>query len=136
MQGQNKIQPCPLNIQGRVISGKQRPLPGTPGLTRGFHDKTNQLYDRPEKQVRPQKSNLTGVYHDRIKHVVQSCFQGKRLVVFSGGNAKNKEGLINEIKDLYNGGASGSIIGRNSFQRPEKEALNLLNEVTNIYKGK
>ena len=73
---------------------------------------------------------------DRIKHVVQSCFQGKRLVVFSGGNAKDKEGLINEIKDLYNGGASGSIIGRNSFQRPEKEALNLLNEVTNIYKGK
>ena len=67
---------------------------------------------------------------------MQSCFQGKRLVVFSGGNAKDKEGLINEIKDLYNGGASGSIIGRNSFQRPEKDALNLLNEVTNIYKGK
>ena len=72
----------------------------------------------------------------RIEHIVQSCFQGKRLVVFSGGASKNKQGLLNEIKDLYKGGASGSIIGRNSFQRPHKEALDLLNEVTDIYKGK
>jgi len=73
---------------------------------------------------------------NRIEHIVQSCFQGKRLVVFSGGASKNKQGLLNEIKDLYKGGASGSIIGRNSFQRPYKEALELLNEVTDIYKGK
>ena len=73
---------------------------------------------------------------NRIKHIVQSCFQGKRLVVFSGGASKDKNGLINEIKDLYKGGASGSIIGRNSFQRPHGEALDLLNEITDIYKGK
>ena len=73
---------------------------------------------------------------NRIRHIVQSCFQGRRLVVFSGGASKDKDGLINEIKDLYKGGASGSIIGRNSFQRPRKEALDLLNEVTDIYKGK
>ena len=72
----------------------------------------------------------------RIEHIVQSCFKGKRLVVFSGGASKNKQGLLNEIKDLYKGGASGSIIGRNSFQRPHKEALDLLNEVIDIYKGK
>ena len=73
---------------------------------------------------------------NRIRHIVQSCFQGKRLVVFSGGASKDKDGLINEIKDLYKGGASGSIIGRNSFQRPHREALDLLNEITDIYKGK
>ena len=73
---------------------------------------------------------------DRIKHVVQSCFNGKRLVVFSGGSAKNKESLLEEIKDLYMGGASGSIIGRNSFQRPYNEALDLLNQIIEIYKGK
>ena len=73
---------------------------------------------------------------NRIRHVVQSCFQGKRLVVFSGGASKDKDGLINEIKDLYKGGASGSIIGRNSFQRPHRQALDLLNEITDIYKGK
>ena len=74
--------------------------------------------------------------NERIKHVVQSCFNGKRLVVFSGGSSKNKESLLEEIKELYLGGASGSIIGRNSFQRPYSEALDLLNQITDIYKGK
>ncbi len=73
---------------------------------------------------------------DRIKHVVQTCFDGKRLVVFSGGTSRDKEDLLNEIKELYLGGASGSIVGRNSFQRPYDEALNLLNDITNIYRGK
>ena len=73
---------------------------------------------------------------DRIKHVVQSCFNGRRLVVFSGGNSRNNDSLLKEIKELYLGGASGSIIGRNSFQRPYDEALDLLNQITNIYRGK
>ena len=73
---------------------------------------------------------------DRIKHVVQSCFNGRRLVVFSGGNSRDKDSLLKEVKEMYLGGASGSIIGRNSFQRPYDEALNLLNQITNIYRGK
>ena len=74
--------------------------------------------------------------NERIKHVVQSCFNGKRLVVFSGGSSKDKESLLAEIRELYLGGASGSIIGRNSFQRPYNEALALLNQIIDIYKGK
>ena len=74
--------------------------------------------------------------NERIKHVVQSCFNGKRLVVFSGGTSKDKESLLKEIKELYLGGASGSIIGRNSFQRPYTEAIALLNQIIDIYKGK
>jgi len=73
---------------------------------------------------------------DRIKHVVQSCFNGKRLVVFSGGTSKDRENLLKEVQELYLGGASGSIIGRNSFQRPYNDALNLLDQILNIYKGK
>ena len=73
---------------------------------------------------------------DRIKHVVQSCFHGRRLVVFSGGNSRDNESLLIEVKELFLGGASGSIIGRNSFQRPYDEALDLLNQITNIYRGK
>ena len=73
---------------------------------------------------------------DRIKHVVQSCFNGRRLVVFSGGNSRDNESLLIEVKELFLGGASGSIIGRNSFQRPYDEALDLLNQITNIYRGK
>ena len=74
--------------------------------------------------------------NERIKHVVQSCFNGKRLVVFSGGSSKDKESLLEEIKELYLGGASGSIIGRNSFQRPYTESIALLNQIIDIYKGK
>ena len=73
---------------------------------------------------------------DRIKHVVQSCFHGKRLVVFSGGNSRDNDSLLKEVKELYLGGATGSIIGRNSFQRPYDEALDLLSQITNIYRGK
>jgi fructose-bisphosphate aldolase, class I len=69
----------------------------------------------------------------RIRHVMQCAFAGKRLVVFSGGEAKDTEGLLNEIRQIRDGGASGSIIGRNSFRRPKAEALDLLDEVIKIY---
>jgi class I fructose-bisphosphate aldolase len=71
----------------------------------------------------------------RIKHVMQSSFNGRRLVVFSGGAAKDEAGLLDEIRQLRDGGASGSIIGRNSFQRERDDALRLLDNIINIYKG-
>lgn len=72
---------------------------------------------------------------DRIAHVMQCCFNGKRLVVFSGGEAKSTDGLLGEIKEIRDGGGSGSIVGRNSFQRPRAEALDLLGKIIAIYKG-
>jgi class I fructose-bisphosphate aldolase len=72
----------------------------------------------------------------RVKHVVQSCFNGKRLVVFSGGEAKDLDGLYNEVRGLRDGGANGSIIGRNTFQRPKKDALAMLDTIIKIYEGK
>lgn len=71
----------------------------------------------------------------RIQHVMQASFAGKRLVVFSGGEAKDTEGLLNEIRQIRDGGGSGSIIGRNSFQRPKADAMALLDEVIKIYLG-
>ena len=71
---------------------------------------------------------------DRVRHIVQSCFDGRRLVVFSGGAAKDTEGLLAEIRALHEGGATGSIIGRNTFQRPRGEALELLDTIVNIYR--
>lgn len=87
------------------------------------------------KKVYEAQNIPIGKLSERIRHVVQSCFQGRRLVVFSGGTSKDEESLLNEIKELYMGGASGSIIGRNSFQRKYDDALSLLNKITNIYKG-
>ena len=88
------------------------------------------------KKVYLSENIVIDTLSNRIKHVVQSCFQGRRLVVFSGGNSKDKTSFLNEIRGLYEGGATGSIIGRNSFQRPYNEALNLLSEVTDIYRGR
>jgi class I fructose-bisphosphate aldolase len=71
----------------------------------------------------------------RIRHVVQSCFNGRRIVVFSGGEAKDTDGLMNEVRALRDGGANGSIIGRNTFQRPRADALKMLDQIIRIYKG-
>ena len=72
---------------------------------------------------------------DRIRHVMQASFAGRRLVVFSGGEAKGTEGVLEEIRQIRNGGGNGSIIGRNSFQRPKAQALELLDQVVKIYLG-
>ena len=72
----------------------------------------------------------------RIRHVVQSAFNGKRIVVFSGGEAKDLYGVLNEVRAVYAGGANGSIIGRNTFQRPKPEALDMLGRIIKIYQGK
>ena len=73
---------------------------------------------------------------DRVAHVIQSSFNNKRIVVFSGGAAKDVEGLIEEIKQIRDGGGHGSIIGRNTFQRPREEALILLDRIIKIYQNK
>ncbi|HET8734613.1 MAG TPA: class I fructose-bisphosphate aldolase, partial [Anaeromyxobacteraceae bacterium] len=70
---------------------------------------------------------------DRVRHVVQSAFNGKRIVIFSGGEAKGTEDVLNEIRGLKEGGAFGSIMGRNAFQRPRADALKLLDDVMKIY---
>jgi class I fructose-bisphosphate aldolase len=71
---------------------------------------------------------------ERTRHIVQSCFNGRRIVVFSGGETKgDTASLLGEIKELAEGGANGSIIGRNTFQRPRAEALALLDAIINIY---
>ena len=72
----------------------------------------------------------------RISHVVQSCFNGRRIVVFSGGEAKDLEGIFNEARAIRDGGGNGSIIGRNTFQRPRSDALAMLDSIIKIYQGK
>ncbi|MCX7374776.1 MAG: class I fructose-bisphosphate aldolase, partial [Alphaproteobacteria bacterium] len=72
----------------------------------------------------------------RIAHVVQACFNGRRLVVFSGGEAKGADALLADARAIHQGGGNGSIVGRNAFQRPKAEALQLLADMIDVYKGK
>ena len=71
----------------------------------------------------------------RFRHVVQACFGGRRLVVFSGGEAKGEADILNEVRAIHAGGGNGSIMGRNAFQRPKAEALKLLSDIIAIYQG-
>jgi fructose-bisphosphate aldolase, class I len=69
----------------------------------------------------------------RVEHVKQACFDGKRLVVFSGGASKDLSGLYSEVEAIHKAGGNGSIIGRNTFQRPREEALKMLKDIILIY---
>jgi class I fructose-bisphosphate aldolase len=71
----------------------------------------------------------------RFAHVVNACFGGRRLVVFSGGEAKGTEDILKEVRAIHAGGGNGSIMGRNAFQRPKAEALKLLGDIIGIYQG-
>jgi class I fructose-bisphosphate aldolase len=71
----------------------------------------------------------------RIAHVVQACFGGRRIVVFSGGEAKDEGGIFEEVRAIHAGGGNGSIIGRNTFQRPKEKALKLLSDIVEIYRS-
>lgn len=97
---------------------------------------TAHLENAEAKKVYEKYGAPSETLSDRIRHVVQSCFDGRRLVVFSGGASKDTDGLLDEIRQLRDGGANGSIIGRNTFQRPREEALQLLNTIVDIYRGK
>jgi class I fructose-bisphosphate aldolase len=71
---------------------------------------------------------------DRVRHVVESAFHGKRVVIFSGGEAKGTDELIEEVRGIAAGGGFGSIMGRNAFQRPRAEALKLLSDVMDVFR--
>lgn len=97
---------------------------------------TDHLYLPEAKKVYEAQNIDISTMSKRIAHVVQSCFNGRRLVVFSGGATKGADGIFDEARAIRDGGGNGSIIGRNTFQRPREEALELLNNIIAIYQGK
>lgn len=95
-----------------------------------------ELLDQPEaiKVYESEKINVKTMAA-RVQHVTDACFAGRRIVVFSGGNAKGVDAIYDEARAIRDGGGNGSIIGRNTFQRPREEALELLGNLIRIYKG-
>jgi class I fructose-bisphosphate aldolase len=72
---------------------------------------------------------------DRIRHIVQCCFDGRRVVIFSGGAAGGDTEVLEKIRGIHAGGGFGSIIGRNAFQRKKARALELLATIMDVYAG-
>ncbi|OYQ33838.1 fructose-bisphosphate aldolase [Niveispirillum lacus] len=73
---------------------------------------------------------------ERVKHITQACFNGRRIVVFSGGAAKGEDAVYEDARAIRDGGGNGSIIGRNAFQRSREDALALLDKLVRIYQNK
>ncbi len=97
---------------------------------------TEHLEQDAAKAVYEKTEVPRAILAERVRHIMQSSFAGRRIVIFSGGAAQDRDGLLEEIRGLRDGGANGSIIGRNTFQRPRQEALALLSEIIGIYKDK
>ena len=97
---------------------------------------TDALELEAAKKVYEERNIPRATLAERIAHVVQSAFNGRRLVVFSGGEAKDLDGILNEVRAIRDGGGTGSIIGRNTFQRPRDEALAMLGQIIDIYRGR
>ena len=97
---------------------------------------TDAMFLDPAKKVYDAQKIPVATLTQRIEHVVQSCFNGKRIVVFSGGEAKDLDGIYQEVTAIRDGGGNGSIIGRNTFQRPKEEALAMLDHIIKIYQNK
>jgi class I fructose-bisphosphate aldolase len=93
--------------------------------------------EQPEaKAVYEQNKVPIATQAERVRHVVQSAFDGRRIVIFSGGETKPDEAaLLEEIRAIRDGGGFGSIIGRNSFQRKKPDAIRMLTDIIKIYGG-
>ena len=95
-----------------------------------------ELVEHPEAKKVYEKYNIPiKTLPERVRHVVQSAFNGKRIVIFSGGESKGTEEVLTEIRGIKEGGGFGAIMGRNAFQRPKAEALKLLQQVIDIYRS-
>ena len=87
------------------------------------------------KQIFEDHEIPVGTVADRVRHVVRSAFDGKRIVIFSGGSKTSEDAFYGDIQGIYEGGGFGSIIGRNSFQRPREDAVRFLGNVMRVYQG-
>ena len=94
---------------------------------------SEKFHDQEVQELCQKHSLLVDTLEQRVAHIMRSAFEGKRLVVFSGGASKSREILLHEAQAIRDGEGNGSIIGRNTFQRPYSEALELLKAVSEIY---
>ncbi len=77
----------------------------------------------------------TKTLKNRVALVMKAAYNGHRIVIHSGGDFADAETLEEEIKALRDGGAFGTIMGRNAFQRPKVEALDLISDLQDILIG-
>jgi class I fructose-bisphosphate aldolase len=94
---------------------------------------TEHVHFEANQKIYEQHDVPLGTLADRIRHVCRAAFGGRRIVIFSGGAAKGREAVLEEIGQIAQGGGFGSIVGRNSFQRAKADGVDLLHAIMDIY---
>jgi class I fructose-bisphosphate aldolase len=94
---------------------------------------SDHLYESKAKKIYEELDIPRSTVADRVRHIVQAAFDGKRIVIFSGGSKTSSEAFYDDIRGIRDGGGFGSIIGRNTFQRPWDESLEFIDRVISIY---
>ena len=97
---------------------------------------TDHLEQKEAKKVFEDNSIAIATQAERVAECVRSAFNGRRIMVFSGGAAKGENAVFDDARAIRDGGGNGSIIGRNSFQRKREDALAMLAKLVDIYKGR
>ena len=97
---------------------------------------TDHLEQPEAKKVYEEQKIDISTQAKRVAHIMQSAFNGRRIVVFSGGAKKGENSVFDDARAIRDGGGNGSIIGRNTFQRPREDALKMLDTIVKIYQGK
>ena len=97
---------------------------------------TDHLEQGEAKKVYEKQGIDVSTQAARVRHCMQAAFNGRRIVVFSGGAAKGTDAVYEDARAIRDGGGNGSIIGRNTFQRSRADALAMLGKLVEIYKGR
>ena len=130
--------PARRDPQGGRDRGRRGRLRGPDrGAARGQHRQGQAAvlgpWDKKAAEALEKSGTRLDTLADRVKHVIQGAFGGRRIVIFSGGEAKGVDEVLEENRQTALGGGFGTIMGRNSFQRPHDEAVELLHKVMDIH---
>ncbi len=89
----------------------------------------------PEKDAASPKpyNSMHVTREEAVRMVVESA--GKALVLFSGGEMEGDEDIVTKARIAMEGGATGLIFGRNMWQRPFDEAIQLSHEMAEMLKN-
>jgi len=87
----------------------------------------------PKDDEQPEKyRQIDYDYGEGARRVVKST--GRTLVLFSGGSKLSDEDVLNKARTAMEAGATGLIFGRNMWQRPYDEALEMTAQVKDVLK--
>ena len=73
---------------------------------------------------------------DRVKHIVDSAYNGKKLVLFPEVDTPDFNENLESFKQVLTGTAHGAYFHAPSFHRPESTQIEYTQSVSQLFLGK